>query len=36
MPVAVVEFVALILMLSVVPVSKGEACELKLPMYVCL
>ena len=36
MPVAVVEFVALTLMLSVVLASKGEACELKLPMYVCL
>ncbi|MFP3289498.1 MAG: hypothetical protein RXO35_03680 [Candidatus Micrarchaeota archaeon] len=36
MPVAVVEFAALILILSVVLASKGEACELKLPTYVCL
>ena len=36
MPVAVVEFVALTLILNVVLVSKGEACELKLPTYVCL
>jgi hypothetical protein len=36
MPVAVVEFVALTLILNVVLASKGEACELKLPIYVCL
>ena len=36
MLIVAVEFVALILILSVVPASKGEACELKLPTYVCL
>jgi len=31
MPIVAVVFVAVKLMLSVVPVSKGDACELKLP-----